>query len=209
MGEKYDSCYYDDGPSPILTRVRRLSDPSGPGFPPVQYGQMRQWGDEGKLALGSYLDRPSATIRQVASQASEQLRAAGADSGARLAAGHQAFDTLNEGLQQIQLQGAQSDMTLSMLDHEPDVPSGELAQIARGSARKTKQAVGEHLGLLDQVINDVLTSTEDGALNAVGAQAEAAVNRIGQAAYTGAANLSNAILRRGMGDVAGTTGPAA
>ena len=171
---------------------------------------MRQWGDAGKLALGDYLDRPSAAIRQVASQAGEQLQAVGTDSGARLAAGQQAVDTLNEGLQQIQLQGAQGNMTLSMLDHEPDVPSGELAQIARGSARKTKQAVGENLGLLDQVINDVLSTAEDSALNAVGAQAEAAVNRIGQAAYAGAANLSNAMLRRGMGDdVPGAEGPAA
>lgn len=209
MGEKYDSCDYDDGPPPILTRIRRLSDPSGPGFPPAQYGQMREWGDAGKLALGDYLDRPSAAIRQVASQAGEQLRAAGTDTGARLAAGHQAVDTLNEGLQQIQLQGAQNNMTLSMLDQEPDVPSGELAQIARGSARKTKQAVGENLGLLDQVINDMLNTAEDSALNAVGAQAEAAVNRIGQAAYTGAANLSNAMLRRGMGNDPGATGPAA
>jgi hypothetical protein len=209
MGEKYDSCYYDDGPPPILTRIRRLSDPSGPGFPPVQYSLMRQWGDEGKLALGDYLDRPSASIRQVASQASEQLQAAGTDSGARLVAGQQAVDTLNEGLQQIQLQGAQGNMALSMLDHEPDVPSEELARVARGSARKTKQAVSEQLGLLDQVINDVLNSAEDSALNAIGAQAEAAVNRIGQAGYAGAANLSNAMLRRGMGDVPGTTGPAA
>jgi hypothetical protein len=208
MGEKYDSCYYDDGP-PILTRIRRLSDPSGPGFPPAQYGQMRQWGDQGKRALGDYLDRPSATIQQVASQAGEQLQAVGTDAGARLAAGQAAVDNLNECFQQIQLQGAQGNMTLSMLDHEPDVSSGELAQIARGSARKTKQAVGEHLGLLDQVINDVLSTAEDSALNAVGAQAEAAVNRIGQAAYAGAANLSNAMLRRGMGDGPGTTGPAA
>jgi hypothetical protein len=211
MGEKYDSCYYDYGygQPQLQARARRLTDPSGPGFPPEQYAEMRRWDEQGKVALSNYLDRPAATIGQVAGQAREQLQAAGTDPGARLAAGQQAVDTLNEGFERIQLQSSQGNMALSMLDHEPNVPTGELAQVMRGSARKAKQAVGEHLGLVDQAIHDVLGTAQDMALNALGAQGEAAIDRIGRAVYAGAANLSNEMLRRGMGDVPGTTGATA
>ncbi|MFA5883801.1 MAG: hypothetical protein WDA60_08125 [Acidimicrobiia bacterium] len=202
MGEKYDDCY-DLRPTPWWggERILRLRDPSGAGFPPDEYGMMRSWGAPGQTALRRYLDRPAATIAEMSSEVQTGIASAGSDAGAQLAAGRAAVERINAGYEAVSQQTAQSQMTLQMLSREDTVPTGELADVARSGARSVKQAVTDHVGPLENLIADVFGTTRDAALTSVGAQAEAAVNRVGELAYTSTSGLYREVFRRGLAEV--------
>ncbi len=88
-----------------------------------------------------------------------------------------------------------------MLDREGTIPTGELADEARASARRLKKAVTDNVGPFEELVGTLFGMVQDRALNAVGAQVEEAVNRIGQTAYTSTARLYRAVRRRGLTDV--------
>ena len=211
MGEKYD-CYSDDMPRLRVPELMsaRVQNPVGEGFPPPRYGEMQQGGEAGKAALAEYAARPGDTVEAAAASALDGLRGAtGGDPAARIAAGQQVVDTLDRCLTDVQKQSSQANLTYQMLSDAGSIPDHDLGEIASGSARALKKTVSDHMGLLEGVINTVLNTAEDSAVNAVGGHAEAAVNRIGQFAYTNSARLSNAIMRRGASEAPAATDPAA
>jgi hypothetical protein len=211
MGEKYDDCY-DDGPGRIqvLTALPRMRDPSGPGFPPDEYNTMRGWGEQGRAAFQRYDQRRVVDIQQMCADATQRLAGAGADPASRLAAGQDIVERLNSGQRDLELHGAQSQMTLSMLDHEGTIPTSDLVDEARASARQLKKAVNDNVGPLEQLLADTFANVRDRAVNAAGAHVEEAVNRIGQTAYTSTAQLYGAVRRRGLidPDAGSDAGPA-
>lgn len=205
MGEKYD--WESDFGSAIRIgpRVARFRDPTGPGFPPENYGVMRQWGDAGKSALSDFFDRPVAGIASMCNDSAATIRTAGPTVESKIAAGEQVVDRLNSGYRELQMQGAQAGMTLQMLNGEPTIPAGEPAQIARQSARKLRQAVTDHVGTLEQLAGEAFGAVHDRALNAVGEKVEAAANRVGQFVYNSSAGLSRQLLRGGTPDTPSPT----
>jgi hypothetical protein len=198
MGEKYDDCGYEYGPDRPLLRLSRVLDPSGPGFPPAEFGMMRTWGDEGRAAFRRYDERRDADVRQMCADATQQLTGAGTDENAQLGAGRDVVQRLDTGQHELELHAAQSQMTLQMLDREGTIPPTELVDEARASARRMKKSVSEHVGPLEALVGDLFATARSSALNAAGAQIEEAVNRIGQSAYTSTAGLYQAIRRRGL-----------
>lgn len=211
MGEKYDSCYdYELRPlrfAPNLELARAST--AGSDFPAPRLSEMLAGGPSAIQAATDYSQRPATTIAGAASRATETLQHAGTDPAAQLAAGQQVVAQLTECLGDVQTQTAQSNATFQVLDHAGSLSTSDLAGVARKSARTTRQAVSEHLGPLDVLIDTVLSRAQDSALNAVGAHAEAAVNRIGQFAHASSAGLYNAMFQRGMGDVPEPPGSAA
>jgi hypothetical protein len=211
MGEKYD-CYYEDAP---LLRVqelalRRISNPIGEGFPAPRYGEMLAGGEAAKAALGEYGARAGESIKAAAASATELLRnAADGDPAAKIAAGQEVASHFTDCMKDVQKQTSQANATYQMVSDHGSIPDREIAEIAQGNARALKRTVVDHLGPVEQLIDTVLNTVEDSAVNAIGAHAEAAVNRIGQFAYTNTAGLYNAMRRRGMVDVPDVTDPAA
>jgi hypothetical protein len=211
VGEKYDSCYDDDPLDLYGPRIRlaRIANPVGKDFPAPDLGEMLAGGATGLDRISRYSLRSRDTIVSLANRATDTLRNAGAAPADQLAAGRQVVSQLNEGFEEVRTQTAQGNANLQIVEDAQAYPQEALAGVARDSARKVRQAVSEHLDPLDELINTVLTTAQDRALNAVGTQAEAAVNRIGQFARTSTTGLYNAMLRRGMGDVPEDAGPAA
>ena len=212
MGEKYDC--YDDGPRLNLnvqpSARMRVRSPVGEGFPPPRYGEMLAGGEPAKSALSAYADRPSDTVKAAAATATQLLRdAAGGDPATQLSAGQQVVSGLGQCLTDMQKQATQTNTTYEMLQDRGSIPDRDIAEIARGSARRLKQTATDQMGILEGLVNTVLTTAEDSAVGAVGAQVEAAVNGIEQFAHTNTARLYNAMRRRGMLDVPEATDPAA
>ena len=146
----------------------------------------------------TFIARRDSDIQQMCADARQRLTSAGTDESSRLAALRDVDDRLSAGLHDLQLHGNQSQMTLQMLNREGTIPTPELVDEARASARRLKKTVGDNVGPLEAFLSDFVSGLRSRALDAAGARVEEAVNRIGQAAYTSTAQLYAAVRRRGL-----------
>lgn len=202
MGEKYCGVTYRYPWGEELARAR-LRDPSGPGYPPENLSDMRQWGVTGQRALGQYLDRPASTITALSSDVRSLWDGAGDGSAERIGLGRDTVERINAAYDQTSMQTAQGQAVLQMLDRE-GIPSGELASVGRASARNVKQAVSDQIVPLESLADRLFGTVEDAALGAIGTQVDAAFNRLSELAYQNASTLHRAIFDRGLGDLPDT-----
>jgi hypothetical protein len=196
MGEKFDS-HIDSG---TPAGRSQFADPTGPGFPPAQYAQMAAGGAGWRQAFGTYDQRRVDDVVQMCNDTRERLARAGADEGSRLAALRDAENRLTAGLGDLELHGNQSDMTLQMLSREGTIPTPELEHEARASAKRLTKSVSDNVGPLEAFLADFISNVRSRALDAAASRVEGAVNRIGELAYTNAAQLYRNLRDRGQAE---------
>jgi hypothetical protein len=194
MGEKFDS-QIEWGAQPGHPQ---FGDPTGPGFPAPQYAQMAGGGAGWRQAFGAYDQRSVDDVVKMCGDARDRLARAANDEGSRLAALQGVDNRLTAGLRDLQLHGNQSEMTLQMLSREGTIPTPELEDEARASAKRLTKAVSDEVGPLQAFLNDFISGLRSRALDAAGTRVEEAVNRIGELAYGKSALLYRKIRERGQ-----------
>ena len=206
MGEKYD-CEWDVYGEPYQ-RIRPLlhaTDAIRSGFSYQDtLGMARQWGQGGAERFSSALGGAVDSVQRTRTDTESILRGVGSGRDAQLAAGDQVLDRLNAGINDFSQNLASNRLLGAVLLEQDGVDKGDLVRRALKGSRDATSAVNEHMGFLSSLLNEVYGTVQDSAMNAIAAKTEAAVNRMGEVAYSSAADMYRGVFRRGLVDDPGT-----
>ena len=207
MGEKYDDdCEWNYGREPF-ERIRpqlTLSDAIKGGRPPANYGPMLQWNQGGAELYSNALGGAAQSVERTRTETESIIRAAGDGRDAQLAAGDQILGRLNTGVNDFSEELSRNRLLGAALNTEASVDKKDLARRALAGSHDATAAVNDHMGFLSSLLHRVYGIVEDSAMNAVAAKTEAAVNRMGELAYSSAADLYRGAFRRGLIDDPGS-----
>jgi len=207
VGEKYDDdCEWNYEREPF-ERIRpqlRLSDAIKRGWPPADYGQMLQWNQGGAELYSNALGGAVQSVEQTRRETESIVRATGDSHDAQLAAGNQVLGRLNTGINDFSEQLSRNRLLGAALNGEEGVDKKDLVRRTLAASHDATAAVNDHMGFLSSLLHRVYGTVEDSAMNAVAAKTEAAVNRMGELAYSSAADLYRGAFRRGLIEDAGS-----
>jgi hypothetical protein len=199
VGEKYD-CEWDYGEPRLRYRPQLFAtDAIKSGFSYENaIGIAQQWSQGGAERFSSALGGAVDSVQRTRTETESILRAAGSSRDAQLAAGDQVLDRLNSGINDFSQHLASNRLLGLVLNGEESVDKADLVRRALAGSREATSAVNEHMGFLSSLLNEVYGTVKDSALNAVAAKTEAAVNRMGEVAYSNAADMYRGVFRRGL-----------
>jgi hypothetical protein len=203
VGEKYDDdCEwnYDREPFQRIQPRLTLSDAIKAGWPPANYGQMLQWNQGGADLYSDALGGAAQSVERTRRETESIIRAAGDARDAQLAAGNQVLGRLNTGINDFSEELSRNRLLGAALNGEPSVDKKDLVRRTLAGSHAATAAVNDHMGFLSSLLQEVYGTVEDAAMNAVAAKTEAAVNRMGELAYSSAADLYRGAFRRGLID---------
>jgi hypothetical protein len=201
VGEKYD-CEWDYYGEPYL-RIGpelSLSDAIKGGWPPPNYGQMLQWNQGGAELYSSTLGGAVESVQRTRSETESLLRGVGGARDAQLAAGDQVLGRIQTGINDFSEQMSRNRLLGAALNGEDSVDKKDLVRRTLAGSRDATSAVNEHMGFLSSLLHEIYGTVEDSAMNAIAAKTDAAVNRMGEVAYSNAAELYRGVFRRGLVD---------
>jgi hypothetical protein len=200
VGEKYDCEWdYDYEPYQRISPQLRVADAIRSGWSPETVTQMAQtWSQGGADQYSSALGGAVASVQQTRTQTEALLRAIGPSRDDQVAAGDGVLNQLNLGINNFSEQLSRNRLLGAALNTHDSVDKADLVRRTLQGSRDATSAVNEHMGFLSSLINEVYGNVKDSAMNAVSAKAEAAVNRMGELAYTSAADVYRGVFRRGL-----------
>jgi hypothetical protein len=205
MGEKYD-CEWDFYGEPYQ-RIRPqlfATDAIRSGFSYQDaLGMAAQWGQGGETRFSSALGGAVDSVQRTRTETESILRGVGSSRDAQLAAGDQVLDRLNTGINDFSERLASNRMLGAVLFEQESVDKRDLVRRALAGSRDATSAVNEHMGFISSLLNEVYGTVQDSAMNAIAAKTEAAVNRMGEVAYSSAADVYRGVFRRGLVDDTG------
>jgi hypothetical protein len=200
MGEKYD-CEWDFYGEPYQ-RIRPqlfATDAIKRGFSYQDaLGMAQQWSQGGAERFSSALGGAVDSVQRTRTETESILRGVASDRDAQLAAGDQVLGRLNTGINDFSEHLASNRLLGAVLLEQHGVDKGDLVRRALKGSRDATSAVNEHMGFLSSMLNELYGTVKDSALNAVAAKTEAAVNRMGEVAYSSAADMYRGVFRRGL-----------
>jgi hypothetical protein len=202
VGEKYDDdCDWDYYNEPYL-RIRprlRVSDAIRSGWSPETVTEMaQQWGQGGAEQYSSALGGAVESVQRTRTETEAILRAAGSSRDEQLAAGDRTLNRLNLGINDFSEHLSRNRLLGAALNGHDSVDQADLVRRTLQGSRDATTAVNEHMGFLSSLINQAYGKVADSAMNAVSARTEAAVNRMGELAYSSAADVYRGVFRRGL-----------